>query len=624
MNQQDLLTPVALWDASWAESNRRRDAARRGLPGAWAVITDPEQVRTVGARHAQIVAGDATNVAVRPFYTTSQFAMPRSAVAECLALGDHVDVGGQCGVVCSVVPEEQVSTALLLTPDWGVDGSAADAPAITLELPAGDVSRRSLGARTDAQVVNTSPTLESANGLFVRGVRFGRDGDWAVGPSLSLERFNRVAALAEPCMPRRDGTGKVIVENFLSSMNGNDDAILCDFLGGATLWIWKSVLVDNLILKIPWWDSPSHGHHPALAKIFRSSTERAALANAAHTLTPALAFGSGSVPALPPTENSTMTHLNLDLPHPVRGTLVVVNDKYRDHAVQLVARLRSLIDDEDVLADVSDDLDIIKGSAETTIVGAYEVRACFDLEIVGHGPITLAHCRTAGASGAARHLLVLGLVMTPNQLATASPKALARAGQAVARGAKGSLVAAKDAVVDAGKRKLETGAKVLAEGSLVSGHEAVRRGAGAAIGMLTGRDPAAVAEHPVFQQAFNEASTGGMRFAAKLIESFAPGTAKVVRGAADTLEEGIDRKQATKVLDAAAPMVGRGLQALAQAAVAKFMPALAPPAPAAALPPTPPPAAPAPDVEDDGPAPKPRRRKPRAAKPSRGETGGAS
>ena len=648
-----LLSPGDLWQASKSEVERRRVAARNLLKDAWATVTDPEVVKAVGARHVQVVSADAVSpttgasvVTVRPFYSTVQHVVQRLQLVECLALGDCVQVGSKRGIVCSVVPDEAASTALILTPDWGIDGREADTPAITEECPAADVSGRASGPDpTSYDIVSTTPTLESANGLFIRGARRGYGGPTVgptVGPHVCLQEFTSVAAFAEPCQPRRDAAGKLVIEDFTSPMVGSDDAVLCDFLGGATLWIWSSVLVDNNILKIPWWDSPSHGRHPALEKIYRPSqalsltaAQRAALANDRHAPSLALPPITGTV-ALPASTESPMNAKLFDLFHPQRGTLVVVNDKYRDHAVQLVSHLRGIVD-EDTLSDVADDLSVINSDADTTLVGAYEVRECFNLDLgVKDGDLTLVRCRAAGTSGRARHLLVLGFLQVPNQLAVQEqPRALARAGQAVARGAKGSLVAAKDAVVDAGKRKLGTGAKVLAEGSLVSGHEAVRRGAGAAIGMLTGRDPAAVAEHPVFQQAFNEASTGGMRFAAGLIERFAPGTAKVVRGAADTLEVGIDRKQATKVLDAAAPMVGRGLQALAQAAVNKFLPALAAPATAGALPPTPLAPTAAPDDndgdgdgegEDVAPAPKPRRRKPRATKPktARGENGGAT
>ena len=639
-----LLSPGDLWQASKSEVERRRVAARNLLKDAWATVTDPEVVKMIGARHVQVVSDDGTPstgasvVTVRPFYSTAQHVVQRLQLAECLALGDRVTVGDKRGVVCSVVPDEAASTAMILTPDWGIEGREADQPAITEECPAADVSGLVSGPDpTSYDVVCTTPTLESANGLFVRGARKELPGaPNSVGPHLNFGEFTTVAAFAEPCQPRRDAAGKLVIEDFTSPMVGSDDAVLCDFLGGATLWIWRSVLVDNNILKIPWWDSPSHGRHPALEKIYRPSqvlsltaAQRAALANDRHAPSLALPPITGTV-ALPASTESPMNAKLFDLFHPQRGTLVVVNDKYRDHAVQLVARLRNSLGED--IDDVSEDLEIIEGSSESP-VGAYEVRACLNLEIESQGNLTLAHCRAAGSSGRARHMLVLGLLQVPNQLAVQEqPRALARAGQAVARGAKGSLVAAKDAVVDAGKRKLGTGAKVLAEGSLVSGHEAVRRGAGAAIGMLTGRDPATVADNPLFQQAFNEASTGGMRFAAGLIERFAPGTAKVVRGAADSLEEGIDRKQATKVLDAAAPMVGRGLQALAQAAVNKFLPALTAPATAGALTPGPASAAPTSspsDEDDDGEdvaPPKPRRRKPRVSKPkaARGETGGAA
>ena len=644
-----LLSPGELWQVSKSEAERRRGAARHLGEGAWATVTDPEAVKTIGARHVQVVSvisGDATSSTriVRPFYSTAQHSIRRDDLAECLALGDRVTVGSKRGIVCSVVPDEAASTALILTPDWGIDGREADTPAITEECPAADVSGRASGPDpTSYDIVSTTPTLESANGLFIRGARRGYGGPTVgptVGPHVCLQEFTIVAAFAEPCQPRRDAAGKLVVEEFPTPDDGSDDAVLCDFLGGATLWIWRSVLVDNNILKIPWWDSPSHGRHPALEKIYRPSqalsltaAQRAALANDRHAPSLALPPITGTV-ALPASTESPMNAKLFDLFHPQRGTLVVVNDKYRDHAVHLVSHLRGIVD-EDTLSDVADDLSVINSDADTTLVGAYEVRECFNLDLgVKDGDLTLARCRAAGTSGRARHTLVLGFLTVPNQLATLEqPRALARAGQVVARGAKGSLVAAKDAVVDAGKRKLGTGAKVLAEGSLVSGHEAVRRGAGAAIGMLTGRDPATVADNPLFQQAFNEASTGGMRFAAGLIERFAPGTAKVVRGAADSLEEGIDRKQATKVLDAAAPMVGRGLQALAQAAVNKFLPALTAPATAGALTPGPASAAPtsSPSDEDDdsedvAPAPKPRRRKPRATKPktARGENGGAT
>ena len=135
--------------------------------------------------------------------------------------------------------------------------------------------------------------------------------------------------------------------------------------------------------------------------------------------------------------------------------------------------------------------------------------------------------------------------------------------------------------------------------------------------------PESVAASKALVQGFDMATIAGGKFVARLLAKHAPGTSKMIDAATDTLQQGIDQKQAKSVLDQAMPLIGGGLKALGQAAAQRFLPALAAPAPAAALPsPTVEPTSPAPDPT---PTPTPAPAKPKRSRPSRAKSqnGGA-
>ncbi len=617
----------------------RRVQARAALGvGAWAHVHDQKMADLIGEEVVQISAVEGNARTVVAFFNRSVTRVEASKLRPCLASGDKFKTSaGHTGIVLDVNARRPGEVrAWAVSPRWGTDSSKPDAPeehgtdllAVNSALT-GDFSSTGTHAITPRAASLDKPAhcvrgwLSPPSGADVDGIAVG------VGPNLPAIDFLRVAGFAEPCRVRKDANGKIVDDNVYGCR-----AVLCDFHGGATLWVWVAVLVEFTMI-VEWKDSPSYGHHPETHRIRKPSADVAAraAATAAATVPPKPSIEPNELESLPAIESTPalaiegnpMTDYDiykLCISAPARGTILVLDETY---ARRLRAVVDSVKDDWGVtLADAVDEFNELITDAQHSPPGAYEVRKSSEIELPDGKLITVSHCSQVGVVGAARRAYLCGLLQlagTGQALALREPDGVvARVGKAA--GSKAIEVArdafhgAKDLAIEEGKRKATAFAQVATQDGLVAGYEATRRTALAAGAALMGADnPEGAATSAALAQGFDMATIAGGKLLARMLERHAPGTAKVISAATETLQDGIDRKQAKSVLDQAAPMIGGGLLALAQAGVKKFMPALAAGAPAPALPAAPveSPPAPAPTVATPPVAAKPRRK--RTAKP---------
>jgi len=594
LGQQDLIA-LAL-----AEKLRRRQVRTALGIGAWAVIADPVLVDQIGEAIVRITEVRGSSRVVTAFFNGSSAMVLVDKLKPCLASGDIAAKGGHKYVVLDLYPRRVGHDSELawgMSPQWGIHGAASDEPHVD------EIDVRDVASETTAE-----PRMPSINphvfadhaayvvrGYALPGVAIGSV--WPVGPGLSITDFAHVASCAEPCRTRKNATGRTVDDH----VEGRR-AILCDFLGGATLWIWAENLVQCLHT-VQWDDSPSASHHPETTRICMPSSQVAAAAAAVDTK-PAVPE-TPELPAAPITPVLALTEIDMSTtdkiirnitsgPKLARGTIVIIDAEYAAAMEEGVGALRMRFSDNALdSTDARDAIDSIR--LEEPPVGAYEVRRSDVIELPDGSTFVRVTCVQAGSSDGERYEFISALVRVAAGGALAVPAstdgAVARVAKTVGGKAldvaKDAFVGAKDMVVDEAQRKALALAQVASQDTLVAGHAMVRRTVLAAGAGLVGADnPQAAATNAVLAQGFDMMSIGAGKLLARVLAKHAPGTAKMIDAATDSLQQGIDQKQAHDVLDQVMPVVGGGLKALAQAAVVRMMPALpaAPTAPVAALP----------------------------------------
>lgn len=625
-------TPRDLIAWSRAERVLRETERRRFGRGTWAVVEDDALFEKIGERVVRIY--DVTNsssVAVCRGTDVRQppqlFDVGTSKLKACPAFGDPVSGDpvsvGTTSTGVAVLPITTASTkgvVAAFTPNWRHD----DQPEVVmLEGPFSPPTSRPK-PETTPPAFSAFTSADSAGGSFVRYVH----ADGTVGPDLTAAMFCEIASSVDPCRPRNEN-GQTILDNHprKAVLNGQitfdkypRESVLCDFAGGATLWIWRDCLVANLT-NMFWSMSPTVvcGRHPETAKIFRVNDPvrdaRAALADA----TAALAAIQALNPA-PPQQaalsaaagDKHVTDIISDLyaaDRPRRDDIYVLDEDYHDRLELVAKRLREewtqgqrdVVDLDNVLEDLL---------TEFPSPGAYVVRSVGEAELPDGKPIYICKAQPVGFKNGERMSLVVGLLRHVSGTGTAIARrgedeaGLARVGGAVARATKevggralGAVkdvaVGAKDFAVETVTRKGTAIVREVAQDTAVGSANMIRRGIGAAAEEMLGKEKGSIAESPMFRHGFDFASVGALRVGGSWLSKVAPGLARSLSAGADTLEEGLDKEQARAVVETAKPLAAAGFRALAQAAVSKFMPALAAPQPAPAIPETTPEPAPA-------------------------------
>lgn len=613
------------------EETTRRHNAKIAVDG-WVQVNDAALATQLGEDVAVVTElsadGSIAKVKTR-FSSLAPVSCRASQLRPCLALGDRVMHAGKVGTVFSVHPTGR--TTYYLLDEWGTDGAAADTPRIGTECEVSEVGLRSRNFGRAMAAVSSRPTpnLTAKCGLFVRGHR-----DGSVGPELSTADFLKVALPGEPCFAR------VVGDRAVTATTPRGQAVLVDFAGGATLWIWEAVLVENKqrLFACDKFLLPSHNRHPPTARIATQNIITTGGATPTDETQPA-------VPALK--EAMTTKSAEIDTlcagTTPAKSSIIMIEDDYHDLRQRSVLEIRRVWTEEQ-LADCIGDLGVIED--EDVDPGMFEVTSIRKLELPDGREVPVLRLRAAGHKSSTDRWDVFAAFAKPmagqslaltDGTSDAQGGALSRlgkkTGQAMMNAAKDGARAAKDHAVGVGKRKVLALATEATQGTAVAVHGSIRQTTLAIAGALAGADdPQAFAGSAMAQTMFNEGSVMAMKVGAGFFESISPKFASIIRVAAETIETGIDRRQAQGVLDKVAPVAVGGLRALAQATFAKAMPALA--APAAAPAPTPQldaapedrppprrtrkpkaPAAPSAPV-DDTPAEKPRRA--RKAKPQDG------
>lgn len=646
LGQQDLIA-LAL-----AEKLRRRQARATLGVGAWAAVVDPTLADQIGEDIVRVTEIRGSSRTVAAFFNGSSTIVPSDKLRPTLASGDVMAKAGHKYVVLDLYPRRtgrDHELAWGMSPQWGIHGAGNDEPHV-VELDVRDVAAE-VEVDSHASVVSAREFAAHA-AYVVRGAVGHLSSPESrlpptIGPDLSVPDFSHVASCAEPCRVRKDAAGRIIDDHVAGRR-----AILCDFLGGATLWIWAEVLVQ-CPHTVQWNDSPSAGRHPETAKILApsehvlpdavktpptdaptlpASTAAAALpASLVTDPAPTSALGAGLYTP-PPLEidmntNAKIIHNLTSSPKLARGTIVIIDEGYRGRAEEAISALRTRFSETDLEStDALEDIETIHNETGDAILGAWEVRRSDDVELPDGSTFAKVTCVSAGGSSHDRHDFFAALVRVAAGGALALPAstdgAVARVAKSVGGKAldvaKDAFVGVKDMAVDEGKRKALAFAQVASQDTLVAGHEAVRRTVLAAgAGFMGADNPQAAATNAALAQGFDMLSIGAGKLLARALAKHAPGTAQVIDAATESLQQGIDRKQAHGVLDQVMPVVGGGLKALAQAAVTRMMPAL-PAAPAVALP------APAADAPPSPPAEAPTKpKRKRTPKATSSQAGGA-
>lgn len=646
LGQQDLIA-LAL-----AEKLRRRQARSTLGVGAWAAVVDPALADQIGEDIVRVTEIRGSSRTVAAFFNGSSTIVPSDKLKPTLASGDVMAKAGHKYVVLDLYPRRtghDHELAWGMSPQWGIHGAGNDEPHV-VELDVRDVAAE---VEVDSHVSVVSAREFAAHAAYVVRGAVGHLSSPesrlppTIGPDLSVPDFSHVASCAEPCRVRKDAAGRIIDDHVAGRR-----AILCDFLGGATLWIWAEVLVQ-CPHTVQWNDSPSAGRHPETAKILApsehvlpdavktpptdaptlpASTAAAALpASLVTDPAPTSALGAGLYTP-PPLEldmntNAKIIHNLTSSPKLARGTIVIIDEGYRGRAEEAISALRTRFFEIDLEStDALEDIETIHNDIGEALPGAYEVRRSDDVELPDGSTFAKVTCVSAGGSSHDRHDFFAALVRVAAGGALALPAstdgAVARVAKSVGGKAldvaKDAFVGVKDMAVDEGKRKALAFAQVASQDTLVAGHEAVRRTVLAAgAGFMGADNPQAAATNAALAQGFDMLSIGAGKLLARALAKHAPGTAQVIDAATESLQQGIDRKQAHGVLDQVMPVVGGGLKALAQAAVTRMMPAL-PAAPAVALP------APAADAPPSPPAEAPTKpKRKRTPKATSSQAGGA-
>lgn len=585
------LSPRDLVLRSQRELARRATAADNLDVGSFVVIKDASVAKAFDETIGVVSESGSSGVQITSISNrSSSRTLQRSQVARCLALGDHVEWEGSIATVGPVVYASG-ATVHLLADKWG----AADVGITYAEC--GALERKPTTARTPvSRLESTSPRVSDASEsqtYFVRcriGSAFSLYTNHEIGPGTSAEDFCSVAATSDPCIVRAD--------TIVDTPRGK--AVICDFLGGATLWVWVCLLTPATSdATRPWWNlSPSYKHRPLTSEI---------------SLHPEIEPTKEPQPM-----NAAPTPTKIDqlcTPEPARNSNYLLDERYHDRLRDAVSEIRgqwrggdlSLIEDEiDRLTDETD-----------VCVGLYTIRATQRIVLPDDRIFYVAKCSQVGASDQnLYYTLAVGLLtpMSGGQLAQLEQGAQSSGGL-MARTAKGltsgatdiarkGFAAAKNHVRDEITRTALATYDVATEQSILGAQQATSRTMLGMLGGLLGKDPSAMADNPVMKHIADKASVGLLRLAGAALSGSMPTVSSALNTSAGTLERGLDRKHAEQVMDVVTPLALGAARLVAAPVIQRMMPALAP-APVAPTPALEP-------AQEDRPPTK-RTRKPKAA-----------
>lgn len=552
---------------SRAEIERRRNAGADQV-GSWAHITDPSTADRVGEEVVQVAERGSSSGTVkvrRFFYQESKLEEVQSRhLRPCLAIGDRVKVSGEIGTVVVLLPCNPEGTAT--TPAW--DG---DSPKTVSVANARDTGYRVISRPGQSTIEVISPRtndLRHADGHMVRGLPRG---ETMMGPDLSLDNFLSVALPGEFCMPRKDSAGNPVTDG----PNGETGAVLVDFIGGATLWVWRTALVTNNFFR-SWMDrSPSAGHYPPLDKCPRPYT----------ATKPAKEIMTQQQSTLP----TNLAAFCRDITT-CKDSIVEITNGYHDELCAAISEARRQWTGED-LADFDADLDELNDQDMPN--GGYRVRNVKSLDLADGYRAAIAVCCPLGENDGSRFKIAIGLrnvtLASSNALAARSGEGLMqRASRSLSETAMGALKDGARGMKDLALGEAQRKGNVLldeATGETVAAvyGQVQRFMLGAGAGLMGSSDPAAVANNVAATTAFDVAAKGLARGLAGLLAGKAPALAQVISAGVDNLERRLDERGAHKVLDAVAPIAMTAAKAIGAPLVRAVTPA-ALPAPASTTP----------------------------------------
>ena len=628
-----------LVDAALAEQ-RRRAERRRSLGTGQMVALSTDAAAAHGVQpHDRIAHVTATRGNLRDILTL-QGATATVALEEIRAAaqpGDRVDGGLVIAVDVDPdgAPRALVSSAAPAGPGTDLPG-VSYAPHAVAVLP--------VGSSAPFDVVAPHYVADLGEACALRGC----DSSGGIGPGLCP----RDGAVRQ----REPGT---IRAGVASAKVGDRTAVLVDFLGGATLWVWRDLLCPAPVIGLP--DDPlcdargvwapldlaercRPGAEPLTqppASATLTPVDPAAAALQARAARPALSGGrtdsssAGAPPALPEGSSDMSTATLAPSPALVAAieaaaspapvdSVIKISPAYRDHVPALLKELevhygacRSVSLASEVAAECAD-----------AIPGLYEVVEVRSLRYA-KGAVTVLKIQTEDPDGTGDEFHVIQGIGIEVKGGAIVPAAGASGALATAsRGAKGLVSAATSGAksvakrtgqiaVAEGKRKALKAAKELGGDTVLDVYEGVKGDVGKfmeAFGLER--------FIPAMHVAADVAATSGARMLGEALQETSPKLATALVAVSETIEDKQAQRTAGAVRAALAPAVEAIREGFGQAAGRMLAPALQT---IGALPA-------APDEDDDGeaedaeevkPAKKAARkpkaktaRKPKAAKPS--------
>ena len=566
------LSPRDLITHSKAELARREQASADVATGSFVRITDSGVIKAFGEEIAIVDARPGNDVRIRSISNNEATRVLKlSQVKPCLAIGDHVVTGDTVGTIGPVV-NASGGIVNVLVDNW--TDSTVGRP--SSEVQAGVASASPKSAQQVRHLQSTTatrpePPLSNACTYFVRHqMTEPQYAGQEIGPGTSAADFVQVAQTSDPCQPRH------AVDTSLGM------AVLCNFLGGATLWVWSRLLTKAAEGPDPWWElSPSHDHHPKLSDISQASL-----------------VNSSTAPAVEPTKeakamNTPKTKIDLlcEAPEPTRGSMFLLSDSYEERLREAILEIRRTWRDSE-LSLIDDEIDHLLGETEVGC-GLFIIKTTQRIDLPDGRYFWVSKCSQYGSSDQNLYYkLAVGLMDAHGGGAIAQLEQAAQGG-VIARTSKGltrgvtdlarkSVTMAKDHVMDEAKRKAMAVADVATAESVLGGHTFIRDSIlGAAAGLM-GKDPATFASNPLLKHFGDKAGVGLLALMGSVADKVMPGAGDVLRNSSKTLEQTLDRKAAEQVFNAAAPMAANFAKALAAPVVARMMAPALPAAPVAA------------------------------------------
>lgn len=581
MSAPPTYSQAPLLDAAARERDRRA-ARRASLSAGQLVLVSAGAAQRLGLdpgdRLAHVLSCSGATRKIRTTHGAKEVEAqlgdlsPSAQPGDTLRSGDlvlYLDAG-----TADADPRVYAATARATDGDYPGGGLVAttEQPAATLPAAAWD--------RAESRVVDLGETCA------IRGV----DAAGTVGPGLAAADAARAVRPLEPGALR----GGVA-----SAKVGGRESVAVDFIGGATLWVWRDLLRPSFVLGVDPEDPLSDARGEwAGAALLAATRPDATPTTLAHKVSPdahppaaaaaalsarasrAAALPSAPTPALP--EGTAMPALSA-------AATAALSARTSDYQPGAIVRVPAGYDDR--LAGVMSEFKGLGGCRQTSLAsdilaevsdlmpGLYEVIEVRELKYKD-GTAAVLVLRSEDGEGADSDELhcLAGLVelrggaLVPSAgggaLATAKRGAKGLAAAAVDAGKRGASTLGRVAAAE-GRRKMGKAAKELGGDTVLGAHNAVKEGIAGLLGAF-GLEKFA----PAAKLGIDLAATSGARMLGEALQESSPGVARVLLTTSEIIEDKQAQATAQAARAAIAPLTGALRSSFGEAVGRALAPAL--------------------------------------------------